>query len=188
MRMPMVTRRSSRRGRRAKRRWLWTGIQFSGSFNVPDFPQRTIVQLLAPSQVATIADLLVVRVVLDFWIHWDNEAAPPDPFVGWYITVLPTDVDEVPVGAAAWDPLSTDIDATQKRPMHWRRQIVPEAGFLNGTGTMWGAYTLSTPVDITVRRKLAGDEALCLVVQQGNDPSFMNLSVLARVLCSVGRK
>jgi len=174
--MAMMRRRGGFR-RRAKKRYLWTGIQVRGA-TVADSGSKTIVELVTPAQVSTVADLLVERVVID----WKLVSTIAGRNWAFYIDTVQTDVAEVPVSAALWDPLSTDIDAVQKRPMHWRAGQLSNGAVV---GTANGVM-LTDPLDINVKRKLAGDNALVFVVSATG--TGVALDLFARVLLSVGRK
>jgi len=195
------------RGRRQRTRWLWSGISTSGSVALE--PAVSIVQILSPSQVATVADMRVERVIIDLNLQSTVGAAPP--LVGAYLTVVPTDVDEVPAADALWSPLDSDIDATQKRPMWWRLFNMPNfdtdsgisaswmgtgcpAFYQNGSGEeitqagLGGFMNAGQPFDIGVRRKLCGDQALVLVLQHFASSGGVNFNILARALVAVGKK
>lgn len=206
-------RRNFRR-RRPRKRFLWSGIQATG--DISGGVAYTVVQILGPSQVSTVADMLVERVVFDLQLRYNTDQAVVAEDIGAYVTVCPTGTDEVPTGL--WQPRDTDIDATQKRPMWWRRFLIPPRGgisssssnyFESGMGTGSPAYTGfpgdagtgvdhravggflngGQPFDINVKRKLAGDQALVLVLQGTSAASPLPyFNVLARALVSVGRK
>jgi len=200
-----MARRFRRGSRRGRTRWLWSGINAAGA--VALYPAKTIVQILSPAQVATVSDMTVTRVVFD--LHFQ---CPETGFseVGAYLTTVPTDVTETPSSDALWPPLSTDIDASQKRPMWARKFVLPGIPYAGDVAAAWcgtmgpaffepavgeegplvslgGCINNGQPFDITVKRKLGGDQALVLVLQTFDNQSA-NFFCFARALVSVGRK
>lgn len=204
-----------RRRRRARKRYLWTGIQASDL--IFDEVSLTVFELIGPFSVDTLSDMLVERVVFDLTLTRGVDFYQPIS-VGCYLTVVPTDLGGATTEDPLWHPLSGDIDAMQKRPMWYRRFELPmapaptgEEDPLNGfsqisTGgpawSVWGQTNSGPPLvtvggclngglpfDVNVKRKLGGDNALVLVFGHncttGNEVSA---TVMARALVSVGRK
>jgi len=207
-----------RRRRRARKRYLWSGIKASET--IPDAATALVFEIVGPSTVSTVADMLLERVVFDLSFTRGGDDTNPI-FIGAYLMVVPTDIDEVPTTDLVY-PLSSDIDALEKRPMWWRMfrmmpppiasgEEDPEVAF-GGMGTgepawyQWlqtnqgtaqpgfnvslgGCLNGGQPFDINVKRKLGGDQSLVLVVgNSANENNEVAVDVLARALISVGRK
>jgi len=177
-----------------------------------------------PLTFSTVADVTVERVIIDFMIHWQTNQATigsaPEELYGMVLTTCPTDSNEELLTAAIPDPLTGDIDDTQKRMMHSRmfrgpatpqQANPPGAGALRytfgtmgcsmrGTDYQYTAYNPvafdglingGMPIDVGVRRKLGGDQALALSFSssQGSEPAFtVTVDVYARALLRIGRK
>jgi len=205
-----------RRRMRPKIRWAWTGISAS---EVILSSGRTVFSIVEPVTFSTVADVTVERVLIDLNLTYRNieESTPVlgDPmFVTAVLTVVPTNTVEAPITTGLPQPLSGDIDDTQKRVM-WTKWFVmpPLANSLNAItaqGTM-GAYQFGMsntaadnnpcnggalfnnghPFDVGVRRKLGGDMALVLSMEAStfNDVELeLNVDVYARALLRIGRK
>lgn len=166
-----------RSARKSKKRYLWTG--FNANLSAPSVsPSFTTIELLAPGQVSTIADVLVERVVGSVGV--DNSAVGTRGAIGLYIMTFSTDLAELLVSAQAWDPLSTDVDAMQKRVLYYRAlQLSTASGALSAQ---------QIEIDTSVKRKLGGDEGLWLVMSRSAAGLDVNYTVSLRVLASVGRK
>lgn len=178
-----MARMMMRRRRRPKKRYAWTGLQTLDTI-LPVGPAQLILSPVggfAGGDAAHGVDLLVERVIFDF--NWNNTTANNE-FMAAYLAVFPSDLaGTVPVGM--WAALTTDPDAFEKRVM-WYRQFYLDPG-PGGTG-----QSISTPAggpfDINVKRKLRGDDILCLCIQQGNAIAQpVRVSVLMRCLVSMGR-
>jgi len=202
------------RRRRPRIRWAWTG--FSGSFLVST-TGKTVVQVVDPTTFSTVADVTVERTLIDINFTYTNEeestpVVHPPVLIAMVLTVVPTDSDENAVEEAVPDPLSGDIDDTQKRVM-WTKwfNLAPLGNALNAVsagGTMGsyayqeslvansmprnydGMFNMGNPFDIGVRRKLGGDEALVLSMSASTIEvdTAVQCDLYARALLRLGRK
>jgi len=179
--MAMMRKRGFRR--KPKKRYTWTGLQVLGQA-LPVSPGTLILSLVGGAgggaDIFRGSDLLVERTIFD--INWDN-TDEGQVLLGAYLATFPVEIAaQVPQGT--WSPLTTDPDAFEKRVM-WYRQFFLDPGE-GGTGQ---SIALRDPFDIPVKRKLRGDEALVLVLEQSNTViAPVNVTVLARVLLSLGRR
>lgn len=208
-------RRGFRRGRRARPRWLWTGIQTQW-LTIPQPPGRLIVELASPSLNQDMdSEVTLERVVFELNLMCLEPPGVPvsSPHrFGVYISPVVTDLAEIPVPQALWDPISTDLDAMNKRPIWWRLFNLPPAqdmsegglvipflgtssGATNSVGepgayiTHWGAaVNAGQPYDLRTRRRLKGDEALCMVIMHDGTSIEHRAQVFARCLLRVGRR
>lgn len=170
----MRTRFRSRTRRRAKRRYIWTGLQFGSSSTIsgvpiPDAyadtgPQYVALIIAGPqgeTPLTTATDLLVQRVLMGFVV---NNNSLLDSIVNCSVEVAHTNLDE--------DPLTTppnfdDGDALQKREPMWMGAWFVPAG--STIGTAFGPQGLQgngalvnngLPLEIKSKRKLTGDDSL----------------------------
>jgi len=179
-----MKRRSFRR--RPKKRYVWTGLQLVTPQLLPLYPGTLTLSLIggsgANADLFRASNLLVERVVFDINILMTGESGTN--ILGCYLATSPTEVNAM-APVAAPQPLSTDVDALEKRPMWWRQFILDPGA--QGTGYLVGGN--SAPFDVNVKRRLVSDEALFLLFQNSNAVAQdVSVSVLARVLLSMGRR
>jgi len=183
--MASLTRRRSFR-RKPKKRYAWTGIQLVTPQALPLFPGTLQLSLIGGAggnaDLFRSSNLLVERVVFDinFIMSGESGATP----VGCYLTTSPVELT-AQIPTTLWQPLTTDPDGFEKRPMWWRQ-------FLLDPGAQGTGYTVAggtAPFDVNVKRKLVADEALMLMFQGANAlVQDVSVTVLARVLVSMGRR
>jgi len=178
--------RMMQRRRKPKKRYVWTGLQVVTPQLLPLFPGTLTLSLIGGSgggaDIQRASDMLIERVVFDFNFVMTGESGTN--IFGAYLTTSWVDLaSQTP--QALWQPLTTDPDGFEKRPMWWRQFILDPGA--QGSGYLVGGHTAH--FDINVKRKIVSDEALCFVLQNSNAVAQdVSISVLARVLVSLGRK
>lgn len=203
------------RRRRPRIRWAWTGISATA---MVDHTGLTAFSIVEPVTFSTVADVTIERVLIDFSITYANveESTPVagDAILGsMVLATVPTGSDEVPITSGLPRPLSGDIDDTQKRPMWTKWFYFPplpatlQSIHCIGTMTAWsqqeslsqsnitrnleGVFNNNAPIDIGVRRKLGGDQALVLAFDVSTYDSAnhaVDVNLYARALLRIGRK
>jgi len=173
-------------GRRPRKRYLWTGLSATG-IPVATGGSLTVFDIVIPSDISTIADITVEKSFIEFVLINSDES---QRYFALYMSTVETGLDEAPVGAALWDPLAEDIDYLQKRTILWQRgPMYVGAGDVLGTAVaVSGAQTLlPTPIEVNVKRRLKGENALVLVAS-GSAGGSLSMSLQVRTLLSVGRR
>lgn len=174
-------RRMTKRFRRRKKRFIWTGVQTGSTdsqtvdLDIPDVTQSTpqgndvpwmagpglalAVEIVGPSALSLATDLLLHRVLFGFTVS--NPSEFNGVLLQMQLEVVQSTNDEWPI---ITPPDFDDLDAWQKRLPMWNGAWYIGPGASIGMGSVGGICSLNNgnPYDIGVKRKMRGDEQLVM--------------------------